>query len=696
MSAEEPIEGYWMHPQSISKGVYHFFVEGAEESICGKWRLREMSAGREVRKPGNDDCVKCCEIHQEIFAVKPPAAPEPDWTVKTDPIEKTHTLYYQGAPQSTVRGETGHATQKELAVIFNRNGTVPKKQGKARCAADAPNPAKFLEKKAHQSPTLPLEIESPPATPQPNIAMSAKAKALTPPPVDVATGQVQEFPASQFHRAEDNRVITPEQTAKMSDSIRQVGVLQPITARWITNAMDVQVLEIVLGECRWRGCLDIDENYPVPCFVRTLSDKDAARIRAIENFQRKDLDEVEEARAIQNLKDTGWTVDEIMNFLGVKKDHIYLRLTLLKLSEEAHQAIRDGNLTLQTAAKLASLPEEQRTDALKAVVTPTHSAKALPERAALDLLDRDFVEPAKRAKEWEKRRDVILENHPGAKWLPYDEARALTSYKSGYVMEESSPAHELLSDAAREGELLVSTWGSLAAKHGAELVIGCNYNDQASAYVLPQPIIDAEKAACTANPNECIFTHEAAIYQAREDAERRKLEEEQRKAERAAHRAELELEEKRLVALILSPDGLTKTAVKKLIDRCHCDILETSVECADLAKIFDLSRGEEEDYDAHASRVEAAAAKYLKSKALEPFEAIGRLTFAAYVIGYCCSYDEVCETIATKAADFPAMHREYQEMLAAKAACEAEEKADAAAGDFVDGEPNANQEDDAA
>jgi ParB/RepB/Spo0J family partition protein len=661
MSAEH-LEGFWTHPQNSEKSLYHFFVEGDESSICGRFRLREMHEERVIRCPGGEGCQKCADIHQELYAVDlTPAEPEPNWTVKTDPVTGNHTLFYQGKPQSTVRGPTGLATQNELAVIFNRAGSVPKPRKKTRCAADAPDAGKYVAKHAAKSPELPLPLNPQPTTNN-SLTMSAKAKALTPPPVDVALPPAGEIPANLFRPSPENRRITPDQIAKMSTSIRDVGVLQPITARIVENTeTGAAEYEIVLGECRWRGCLDIDENYPVPCFVRSLTDKEAAKIRAIENFQRKDLDEIEEARAIQNLKDTGWTIDEIMNFLGRKKDYIYERLTLLKLSDDAHVAFREGNITMHTAVKIASLPEDQRADALRAVASPVHSAKALPEREALRLIDDKFIEPQKKSEEWEARRDAILQNHPRAKWLPYPEARKLAAYNSGYVETEDRPTYQFLSDAARAEELVVPTWGELAAKHGAALVIGVRSDGEAVTYVQEAPLVEAEKAACNANPQDCIFTHEDAVQKSRDAAEKRKLEE-------AAHREALKQETTRLQNMILAPDGMKATTVKKFVESCYSDIYEFYVETDDLGSVLGIPQmNPDDEVDEWSKKIQTAVTKYLRSKAFTPFEAMARLQAACAMRG--CQgglLSGLFDSGACKSADYPAHYQEflgYQERM---------------------------------
>lgn len=568
-------------------------------------------------------------------------AEDGSWIVITD--GDFHILQFAGKERARLRGIHGLETLERMAQQFRKNNTKPGRKARPRCAIDAANPNTYLAKHA-SSPELPFSTNPEPQT----IVMSskAKAKALTSPPVENALPMVEHIPASQFRRYPSNRIIGQDKIAKMADSIREVGVIQPITARQVENPETGLIdLEIIIGECRWLGCKEIDLDYPVPCFVRIdVSDKDAARIHTIENFQRQDLDEIEEARAIHHLKETGWTVDEIMTFLGRGKDHIYLRLKLLTLDEKAHEAIREGNLSLRTAEKIANLPEAQRDEALAAVVTPTHAAKALPERQAIELLERDFIEPAKEAKEWDKRKTAILENYPEAKWNTYEEAKRLDRWDSGFSNGEKKPTYHILSDSAQAGELIVPTWGDLARKHGATFQIGCCSDGEAAAFVETAPLIDAEKAAHNDNPGECIFPHEAAIAQLREEANRRKMEKE-------AHQSAVKAEKSRLAKLIIG-DELTKTASKKLVEMTFLEIVEGSyTDLEDFAPIFGLD---------NPGDAEGAIMKYLRSKTMNPFEAMARLQLAALMNTANDRYVSYAfEANAIKPNDFPALHVEY-------------------------------------
>ena len=150
----------------------------------------------------------------------------------------------------------------------------------------------------------------------------------------------RQLPASVFQRYPENRVPDPDAVLEMTGSIREVGQLQPITARSIGRVADdhPEQFEIIFGETRWLACQKLHADFPVRCYVLDIDDKEAAKIHAIENFQRRDLDEIQEARSMQNMLSHGWTVEEVMNHLGRAKDHIYKRPRWLPHAEIPERA----------------------------------------------------------------------------------------------------------------------------------------------------------------------------------------------------------------------------------------------------------------------------------------------------------------------------------------------------------------------
>lgn len=525
-----------------------------------------------------------------------------------------------------------------------------RRKTRIQCAIDAPCPNTYLARHA-DSPPLPLDHHQ-------HNTMSDTTKTAD----DTVTAPVIDLiPASQFERYPTNRNPHPDAVKSMTVSIREVGVIQPILARPVDDGAGGMRLQVIFGETRWRGCQAIDPNYPVPTRIRQLDDRDAAKIHAIENFQRKDLDDIEAAREIKHLLDVGWNFDEVQGHVGYAKDWLYRRLALLKLPEQGQLAIIEGNLTLQTAGKIVGLPEEMRERAIKAVVEPTHAARALPERDALQIIERDFVKPWEAEQAWNEKRKLVEKENPGAKWLPYKEAVAAGRWDSDYEPADARPSWQHLSEAARNDEMAVPTWGELAQKHGMEIRIGLDGSCNTTLYVIAEALIDAEKTAHEDSPLDCIFRFpdQSGAAQEAEANDRAR-----RQAEADAQRKAFAEESLRLGKMILF-DQTTKTAAKKLAEMAYEDAIEMGFLGRDnISRLLDIE-WDRQNHDSDRA-LDAAAIKLMRSKDMSPFEVFGRMVFAERCSGYASNLDVASwafDSGAVKPEAFPIYHGIYQEIL---------------------------------
>lgn len=140
--------------------------------------------------------------------------------------------------------------------------------------------------------------------------------------------------------------------AELGESIRQKGIIQPITLRpdWCVGKSDEDVaqvngnaptpefFEIVAGECRYRGAkaAQIDG---APSIVRLLGDKETLEIQLIENIQRKDITPVEEAEAYRRLLEMGHTVETIHQRTGLDRRTIYGKLKIIRAPDFLLEAL---------------------------------------------------------------------------------------------------------------------------------------------------------------------------------------------------------------------------------------------------------------------------------------------------------------------------------------------------------------------
>ncbi len=147
-------------------------------------------------------------------------------------------------------------------------------------------------------------------------------------------------------------LVNPEQPRRhfaesalndLADSIRNQGLLQPIIVRPLPGTAPTQY-EIVAGERRYRAC-KIAGLTEVPVIVRELSDQDALVIALIENLQREDLNPLEEAQGLLQLKEQfSLSQDDLAQKLGKSRSAIANTLRLLNLAPAVRQDLADGKL----------------------------------------------------------------------------------------------------------------------------------------------------------------------------------------------------------------------------------------------------------------------------------------------------------------------------------------------------------------
>lgn len=152
-------------------------------------------------------------------------------------------------------------------------------------------------------------------------------------------------PRTQFDEAE---------LLELAASIRQNGVLQPLTVRKLTDGK----FELISGERRLRASRFAGLAY-VPCIVVETSERNSAVLALIENIQRQDLSYFDEAYAIDRLIDFyGMTQEDAAIKLGKAQSTIANKLRLLRLTDLEKKLLIEYGLTERHARALLRIPEE--------------------------------------------------------------------------------------------------------------------------------------------------------------------------------------------------------------------------------------------------------------------------------------------------------------------------------------------------
>ena len=150
------------------------------------------------------------------------------------------------------------------------------------------------------------------------------------------------------------RYFDPEAIATLAESIRQYGVLNPLTVRRTAGGG----YELVAGERRLRAAR-VAGLTDVPCLLINADGEDSSVIALVEILQRRDLDFFEEANGFKRLIDQfGLTQEEAARKVGKTQSAVANKLRLLRLSQQNMELIRRNNLTERHARALLRLSEE--------------------------------------------------------------------------------------------------------------------------------------------------------------------------------------------------------------------------------------------------------------------------------------------------------------------------------------------------
>ena len=166
-----------------------------------------------------------------------------------------------------------------------------------------------------------------------------------------------------------------EALKELSDSIKQLGIIQPITVK----KQDEKYI-IISGERRWRAS-QLAGLTTLPAYIREVDDENLHAMALVENIQRQDLNAIEIALGMQRLIDEcNLTQEAMAEKVGKKRSTVSNYMRLLSLPSEVQLALKEGLITMGHAKAIAGISEDRQLWALKKC-----SKKALSVRQAEEL-----------------------------------------------------------------------------------------------------------------------------------------------------------------------------------------------------------------------------------------------------------------------------------------------------------------------
>ena len=174
-------------------------------------------------------------------------------------------------------------------------------------------------------------------------------------------------------------VFDEEALEELADSIKQLGLIQPITVK----RSGVKYI-IISGERRWRASEKAGlEN--IPAYIREVDDTTLHAMALVENIQREDLNAIEISLGMQRLiEECGLTQEALAERLGKKRSTVANYLRLLNLPEEVQFAIKGGIISMGHAKAIASAESKaKQLSLLKRCVKSNLSVRQLEELVRL-------------------------------------------------------------------------------------------------------------------------------------------------------------------------------------------------------------------------------------------------------------------------------------------------------------------------
>ena len=174
------------------------------------------------------------------------------------------------------------------------------------------------------------------------------------------------LPVSQIEscRAQPRKSFDQEKLEELADSIRQHGVIQPLTVRKLSSGY----YQIIAGERRWRAAR-MAALTDVPAVVIEADDQKAMELAMIENLQREDLNPIEEAEGFRSLiENYGMTQEQAANSVGKSRSAVANAMRLLDLEENLQVLVEDGELSAGHARAILPLSPVMRAEAAKTIL----------------------------------------------------------------------------------------------------------------------------------------------------------------------------------------------------------------------------------------------------------------------------------------------------------------------------------------
>ncbi len=206
------------------------------------------------------------------------------------------------------------------------------------------------------------------------------------------TGRVVFLPAKAIspNPYQPRKLFREESLEELAESIRQHGILQPLSVRRVGTHY-----QLIAGERRLRAGIQAGLT-EIPCIVMQMSEQESAMTALVENLQRQDLDFIEEARGIDLLlRQWNMSQEQVAKLLGKSQSGVANKLRLLRHSPQVLEALRQAGLTERHARALLKLSADYQKMQAIATISRQNMSVARAEQYIDSLLNQENADHPK-------------------------------------------------------------------------------------------------------------------------------------------------------------------------------------------------------------------------------------------------------------------------------------------------------------
>ena len=193
-----------------------------------------------------------------------------------------------------------------------------------------------------------------------------------------------------------------EALTDLSESIRQHGILQPLTVRRLASGF----YQIIAGERRWRAARMAGLTQ-VPAMIVEADDRKVMELGLIENLQREDLNPMEEAMGYRALmKDYGLSQEEVSQQVSKSRSTVANAIRLLQLPQEVQWLIEQGNLTAGHGRAMLPLANPEAEIAMADEIMRKNLSVREVEERVRRMRNEDIPDGARRSPKRDRAQDM--------------------------------------------------------------------------------------------------------------------------------------------------------------------------------------------------------------------------------------------------------------------------------------------------